>query len=85
MIRHSVFKNITRNSNPYSHNLYAIKIFEVFRDVKPVLGRPRHRWEDNIRMDLRQRVWRGVDWTHLARYRDQWRALVYPVMKLLVP
>jgi hypothetical protein len=50
------------------------------------LGRPRHRWEDNIRMDLRELGWeRGVDWMHLAQDRDQWRDMVNRVMKLWVP
>jgi len=34
----------------------------------------RHRWEDNIRMDLREVWWEDVDWIHLAHYRDQWQA-----------
>jgi hypothetical protein len=49
------------------------------------LGRPRHRWEDNIRMDL-QKVGCGcVNWMKLAQNRDRWRALVSTVMNLLVP
>jgi hypothetical protein len=46
------------------------------------LGRPRRRWEDNIKIDLRQD---GVVWTDLAQDRDQWRALVNTVMNLRVP
>jgi hypothetical protein len=34
------------------------------------LGRPRRRWEDNIRMDVREIVWEGVDWIHLAQDMD---------------
>jgi hypothetical protein len=49
------------------------------------LGRPRHRWEDNIKMDLREVVWGGVDWIDLAQDRDRWRALVYTVINLRVP
>jgi hypothetical protein len=45
----------------------------------------RHRWEDNIRMDLREMGWGGMDWVQLAQDRDQWRALVNTVMKLRVP
>jgi hypothetical protein len=41
------------------------------------LGRPRHRWEDNIQTDLRYEVWGVMDWIHLAQDRGQWRALVY--------
>jgi hypothetical protein len=49
------------------------------------LGRPRHRWEDNIKMDLRE-IWFGdVDWIHLAQDRDRWWALVNTVMNLRVP
>jgi hypothetical protein len=49
------------------------------------LERPRRRWEDNIKMDLRQVGWGGIDWISLAQYRDRWRALVYTVMNLRVP
>jgi hypothetical protein len=49
------------------------------------LGRPRRRWEDNIRMDLRGIGWSGMDWIDLAQDRDQWRALVNTVMNLRVP
>jgi hypothetical protein len=40
------------------------------------LGRPRHRWVDNIKMDLREIEWYGMDWIDLVQDRDQWRALV---------
>jgi hypothetical protein len=49
---------------------------------KRELRRPRHRWEDNIRMDVREIVWRGVDWILLAEDRDQWQAIVKLVMNL---
>ena len=49
------------------------------------LGRPRRRWEDNIKMDLEE-VGRGCgDWMELAEDRDRWRALVSTVMKFGVP
>ena len=51
---------------------------------KRPLGKPRCRWEDNIRMDLRE-VGGGVDWMELAQDRDRWRALVNTVMNLRVP
>jgi hypothetical protein len=47
-------------------------------------GRPRRRWEDNIKMDLREGCG-GADWVDLAQDRDRWRAFVYTVMKLWVP
>jgi hypothetical protein len=52
---------------------------------KRPLGRPRRRWEDNIRMDLRGIGWGGMDLIDLAQDRDQWRALVSTVMNLRVP
>ena len=52
---------------------------------KRPLGRPRHRWEDNIKMDLQEVGCGGMDWIELAQVRDKWRALVNAVMKLRVP
>jgi hypothetical protein len=49
------------------------------------LGRPRRRWVDNIKMDLREIGWDGVDWVDLAEDRDQLRALVNTVMNLRLP
>jgi len=48
------------------------------------LGRPRRRWEDNIKVDLRE-VEVGGDWIELAQDRDRWRALVNKVMNFRVP
>jgi hypothetical protein len=49
------------------------------------LGRPRHRWKDNIKMDLQAVGWVGMDWIELAQDRDRWWALVDAVMNLWVP
>jgi hypothetical protein len=49
------------------------------------LGRPRRKWEDNIKMDLREVGCGGADWVDLAQDRDRRRALVYTVMNLRVP
>ena len=49
------------------------------------LGRPKRRWEDNIRMDLREVGCGCVGWMDLAQDRDRWRALVSAVMNLRVP
>jgi hypothetical protein len=49
------------------------------------LRRPRRRWEENIKMDLREIGFGDVDWIHLAQDRDRWRALVNTVMNLRVP
>ncbi|KAJ4437758.1 hypothetical protein ANN_13696 [Periplaneta americana] len=49
---------------------------------KRPLGRPRRRWEDNIKMDLREVGYDGRDWINLAQDRDQWRAYVRAAMNL---
>jgi hypothetical protein len=51
---------------------------------KRPLGRPRRRWEDVVRMDLREIGFEGVDWIRLAQDRDRWRAVVCAVMNLRV-
>ena len=52
---------------------------------KKILGRPRRRWEDNIKMDLQAVGCGGMDWIDLAHDRDRLRALVNAVMNLRVP
>jgi hypothetical protein len=64
---------------------YAYGILVGKPEGKRPLGRPRRRWEDNIRMDLREIGWRGMDWIDLAQDRDQWKALVNTAMNLRVP
>jgi hypothetical protein len=49
------------------------------------LGRPRHRWEDNIKMDLRKTGFGDVDWIHWTQDRDRWQAVVNTVMNLRIP
>jgi hypothetical protein len=49
------------------------------------LGRPRRRWEDNIKVDLQEVGWGGIDWIDMAQDRDRWRAVVSAVMNLRVP
>jgi hypothetical protein len=61
-----------------------MQVFDKNEGNRP-LGRPKRRWEDNIKMDLRERGWGGMDWIHLAQDGDQWRALVNTVMNLRVP
>jgi hypothetical protein len=51
---------------------------------KRPLERPRRRWEDGIKMNLREIGWGGVEWIHLAQDRDLWRAVVNAVMNLRV-
>jgi hypothetical protein len=52
---------------------------------KRPLGRPRHRWDDNIKMDLREMGIDGTNWIQLAQDRFQWWAFVNTVMNLRVP
>jgi len=52
---------------------------------KGPLGRPKRRWEDNIKMDLQEMGCGCMDWIDLAEDRDRWRALVNAVMNLRVP
>ena len=52
---------------------------------KRPLGRPRLRWEDNIKTDLQEVGFGGMDWIKLAQDRDRWWALVNEVMNLWVP
>jgi len=73
----------------------ACSSYEEKRDVyrvlvgkperKKPLGRPRCRWEDNIKMDLQEVGCGGMDCIELAQERDRWRALVAAVMNLWVP
>jgi hypothetical protein len=51
---------------------------------KRLLGRPRRRWVDEIKMNLRETGWDGVEWIDMAQERDQWRALVNTVLNLRV-
>jgi hypothetical protein len=61
-------------------NAYRILVGKP--EGKRPLGRPKHRWMDNIKTNLR---WDGMDWIDLVQDRDQWRALVNTVMNLRVP
>ena len=54
-------------------------------EEKRPLGRPRRRWEDNIKMDLQEVGCGSMDWIELARDRDRYRALVNAVMNIRVP
>jgi hypothetical protein len=64
-------------------NAYRILVGKP--EGKAPLARPRRRWMDNIKMNLREIGWVGMDWIDLAQNRDQWRALMNTVMNLQVP
>jgi hypothetical protein len=61
-------------------NAYTILLRKS--EGKRPLGRPRRRWVDNIKMDLREIARDGVDWIDMAQDRDQWRAFVKTVLNL---
>jgi hypothetical protein len=63
-------------------NAYRILVGKP--EEKRPLGRPRRRWVDNIKMDLREIGWDSMDWIDVVQERDQWRALVNTVMNLWV-
>ena len=64
-------------------NAYRVLVGKL--EGKRPLGRPRRRWEDNIKMDLREVGCDLGEWIELADERDQWRAYVRAVMNLRVP
>jgi hypothetical protein len=63
----------------------CIQHFSWVAEGRRPLGRPRRRWEDNIKMDLSEIGFGDVDWINLAQDRDRCRALVNTVMNLRVP
>jgi hypothetical protein len=71
------------STNGWTRNAWRILVGNP--EEKRPLGRPRRRRVDNIRMNLREVGWDGMDWIYLAQNRDQWRALVKAVMSLRVP
>jgi hypothetical protein len=66
-----------------SRGVYMILVGKS--EGKRPLGRPRRRWEDNVKMYLQKVRHEGIDWTDLAEDRDRWRALVNAVTNLRVP
>jgi hypothetical protein len=66
-------------------NRNACRILVGNPEGKRLLGRPRRRWVDNIKIYLREIGWDGMDWIDLAQDKDQWRALVNAVKNLRVP
>jgi hypothetical protein len=74
------------------YQLLTVKTYHVTKhftrpwtDILKPPGRPRRRWEDDIKMDLQEAGRGDMDWIDLAQDRDRWRALVNAVMNLRVP
>jgi hypothetical protein len=68
----------------YGEKRGAYRVLMGRPEGKRPLGRPRRRWEDNIKMDL-QEIGGGMDWIELAQDRDRLRVIVNAVMNFLVP
>jgi hypothetical protein len=66
-----------------NRNVYSLLVRKP--EGKRPLGRRRHRWVNNIRMDLGKLGWGDVDWIGLAQDRNRWRALVNSAINLRVP
>jgi hypothetical protein len=71
------------STNGEERNVYRILMGKP--EEKSFLRRPRSRWEDNIKIDLREMGWSGMGWIYLAQDRDQWKDLVSTVMNFRVP
>jgi hypothetical protein len=71
------------STNGEKRNAYKLLVGKP--EGKRTLGRPRRRWVDNIRMDLREVGWGDVIWIGLAQDRNWWRDLVNSVLNLRVP
>jgi hypothetical protein len=64
---------------------FAYRILVEKSEGKCSLGRPRRRREDNVKINLRETGWRGMDWIDLAQDRNQWRVLANTLMNIRVP
>jgi hypothetical protein len=73
------------SGSAYGEGIGADRVLVRKPEGRRPLGRPRRRWEDNIRVDLREVECGCVDWMELAQNRDRCRALVSAVMNLRVP
>jgi hypothetical protein len=74
-------RHVARNGE--SRGVYSVLVGKP--EGKRPIGRPRRRWEVNIKMDLQEIGYAGADWIELAQDRDRWRARLHAVMNLWVP
>jgi hypothetical protein len=77
------YKDMPHFSDINLGNMYRALVGKP--EGKRPLGRPRHRWKDNIKMGLQEVGCGGINWIELAQDRDSWQALVNVVMNLQVP
>ena len=76
---------MSRTCSTYGAFTNVYRVFVGKPEGKKSLGRPRRRWGDNIKMDLKEVGCDAGDWIALAEDRDQWRVYVRPVMNFRVP
>ena len=69
----------------YGESRGVFRVLVVKPEGKRLLGRPRHRWGDNIKVDLQEVGCKGMDLIDVSQDRDRWRALVNAAMNLRVP
>ena len=74
-----------RGCGLYGEKIYAYRVLVGKLEGKRLLGRPDHRWEDNMKIDIEEVRWEGMDWIDLALDRDRWRPVVNAVLNLQVP
>jgi hypothetical protein len=74
---------MSRVGSTHKRDVYRVLVGKP--EGKRPVGRPRRRWEDTIKMELREIGWGGMNWIDLAQDRDQWRALVNTLMNIRVP
>jgi hypothetical protein len=85
ILKNRIFRRHVLSKRAYGvrRGVYGVLIWKP--EGKKPLGRPRRRLEDDIKRDLQEVGWSGMDWIDLAQDRDRWRALVTAVMKFQVP
>jgi hypothetical protein len=73
---------VSRTCGTHGGGERCLRVFVGRPEVKRPLGRPRYRWEDNIKLDLMEKGTDGANWIQLAQDRVQWWAFVNTVMNL---
>jgi hypothetical protein len=74
-----------RICSTYGGEMHVCRVLVGKPEGRTPCGRPRRRWENNIKMDVREVEWGDINWIDLAQDTDRWRALVNAVINLRVP